>query len=261
MLFKLALIFYFIIYTSSIMAYALPPFALKNIHGEFVRTQVTDLSNFRNRITGLIYDTTTKSTCTGILIGPSDVLTAAHCVYNFQKKEWSNHLTFTPGKLSEKDLGLGTFSFTEILIQKEYLETMSEDFDFALIKLDGPIGNTIGWAGFRGLTKNELTDKHTISFSGYPGDKDFSTLWNVSCPAFIDGKILSYRCDSFSGMSGSAVFEENDSANYVIGIHVFGGKDKNGAVFIDSKNFQLINNWKNSFSYSDNTLVYLKPVN
>ena len=243
------------------MASSPPPFSLKNIHGQFTRTQVLDLDNFRNKVSGLIYDTDTKSTCTGILIGPTDVLTAAHCVYNYDKKEWSNHLTFTPGKLSEKDPGFGTFSFEKIILQKEYLNTKSEDFDFALIKLDTPIGNKIGWVGFRALSQNELIDHQpfSISFSGYPGDKEFATLWNVSCPATIEGKSLTYLCDSFPGMSGSAVFVENDSSNFVIGVHVFGGKDKNGAVYLDSKNFSLINKWKNGLTYSDDSLVFLNP--
>ena len=67
---------------------------------------------------------------------------------------------------------------------KEYIATKKAEYEFAVVELALPVGEKIGWAGFRAIKNEELYSNEALNlnFSGYPGDKNFGTMWSVSCP-------------------------------------------------------------------------------
>jgi len=191
----------------------------KTVIGDDTREPIADTIQYPFRAIGRI--SMGDASCTGTLIGPRHVLTAGHCVYDIETDQWYEGLEFAPGQ-NGPNPPFGTIGVSTVLALDGWVTHHQREFDIAMLVLDQDVGEQVGWMGFAAL---ELEPGSQVIINGYPGDKPEATMWHAFCPLEMALPArLYYGCDTFGGMSGSAVHAVFEQDIVVYGVHVSGGE-------------------------------------
>ena len=201
----------------------------------------------------------TVGTCTGTLIGRDLVLTNSHCLADEKNGNplisrgsdptGKLRIVFKPnlieGNFVEADLA------TVIDYQYGWATGVAFSDDWALLKLNKPLGDKYGYLGWHSLNLNEVAVRgvlnNNVILAGYSRDypsEQQSRDWGIKGGAKATAgvhlgcsieKVLTsdseaqtpgtaglfvHSCDSQPGSSGSAIMAKFDDGNYyVIGLH------------------------------------------
>ncbi len=154
--------------------------------------------------------------CTGTLISPDTVLTAGHCIFDTDTGAWMEPPWIRVHPCSWEDRNtVDSYDWTRMLTFKGWTVSGKRGYDLAVIKLNGNAGNKDGWKSF-GYTST-LTSDWIINVAGYPGDKNFLTMWThgeklcsgdeeTSCDGNPKEKVFYYYVDTRGGQSGSGAY-------------------------------------------------------
>ncbi len=175
----------------------------------------------------------TASFATCSLVGRNDILTAAHCVYNPEKGGWATGFSFYFGADYNAESGMledsGTHpSFTQWQIaaapglvyadsDNNTLEAYEIQYDVAVIGIDTPIGDTLGWlqlapgydgtvnantvgysVGSTGMMRNATSVSSNDSYGTYRNPVVALGAGSSGAPLLADGYVIGVKSTYYS---------------------------------------------------------------
>ncbi|WP_018155472.1 trypsin-like serine peptidase [Demetria terragena] len=179
--------------------------AARSVIGRDGRTQVTDASKSPYRRTGQLAITRPDGRpthCTAWLVSDRTAVTAGHCVEGGTYSD----LAFTPARDTEGEAPYGTFEPSEVWFDAR---GTGSGGDWAVLRFDESIGNTVGWYGLAPKAANAFTGQNATVI-GYPADKPEGTMWqHTDVVSGATSRKVNYKTDTAGGQSGSAVTTDN----------------------------------------------------
>lgn len=171
-----------------------------------------------------------KTGCSGMLVSPSAVLTAGHCVYNYVSRSFSkfDSLKICPAYDNGSDHpALPVSMAAKIYIFKTYYDQSPLD-DIALIQLTEPIGLQTGWVGIGYKSNPALYLNNVLHKFSYPyrdpfgnrafnGDTMYYNYGYINIASNYLG-INSPAATGAQGQSGSSLLYTDNTDYYSVGV-------------------------------------------
>ncbi|NMF66537.1 trypsin-like serine peptidase [Brasilonema octagenarum] len=205
---------------------------------------------------GRVQGLTTKGEeyhCTGTLISEDVVLTNSHCVIDPETHQASQKILFLPNLINGKVADESDIDQVQNVIYgtdftKTKLENQTDDW--ALLKLNKPIGLKYGYLGWKSLPSSTLTkNRNKYIFVGYSGDfpntdkekyrfftagKGWTASVQQGCSIVgEEGNVLLHDCDTTGGSSGGAIIGVIGNQPYIIGLNNAEYKTRDGKAIIN----------------------------
>lgn len=187
---------------------------------------------------------------TGAMVGPRQVLTAAHAVHSFADGGTARDVRVIPGY----DFGyepFGSESASRVHVLPEWVATESPDFDVAVLELPTSLGLSTGWFGLADFGDSVLTG-HAAVTAGYPVDLDGGEgMWTAAgVIESVSTARLFYRgtLDTAPGQSGSPLWVRDGGQDFlVVGVVTGSTPFSNEGTRLSNPRWAAVNAWLDGY--------------
>lgn len=190
---------------------------------------------------------------TGWFIGPYAVMTAAHAVYPREAGGyvgWAAQVEVAPGLNGfPNPAPYGKAVSDTFFCPKGWQNHGGHSFDYGVVLLNQPLGQTVGTYGFATYAANDLLTAKA-NLAGYPVDSPDGAdpqgrQWYAGGNLInIDNSFIYYDLSTQSGDSGSCVYRNIGNQSYAMAIHTSSDGGVNRGVRITDSVYANMEQWK-----------------